>query len=422
MSTIQGHPRSARETTSAPARSHRPGTHAMAWLVRYARHCGHSVEHEGTPIETRLRELFGAAAWRVLCRSGRKAFLPILRNRELDIDSLVQYCRELALRSFVRAPRPELLAYFIIQRRLYFTERCKVPRDVDYLLMRIADREPAVRIVDVALVCDWLDSGRKAVDPRVRWATLVRRARHAAEQEAARLRHARHRPWHFYCRDIAWRGLRITPLVDPLALWNEGTAMANCLYKLRGLCDGRSYSRFFGIMRSGKRVATLEMCLDAPRRGFYGMDRELGRWRVRDLRLAFNAVPDAALAASMRDFAAMYNEWAKRPGRWQPGYRGKVGCEAAVLERPAATNSPAVATAPAVSRAAAAAQTPARIQAPVGTRRMTLTREEMEAAARARGFGIAGPDHPVYREGPTIHFSSGSSAQPGPKVIDLPYS
>jgi hypothetical protein len=38
------------------------------------------------PAETHLRALFGVAAWRVLCRSERSAFMPILRNRELDLD------------------------------------------------------------------------------------------------------------------------------------------------------------------------------------------------------------------------------------------------------------------------------------------------------------------------------------------------
>ncbi len=55
-------------------------------------------------------------------------------------------------------------------------------------------------------------------------------------------------------------------------------------------------------------------------------------------------------------------------------------------------------------------------------KRMTLSREEMEAAARQRGFRIAAPDHPVYSEGPSIIFSSRTPSQSGPKVIDLPYS
>jgi hypothetical protein len=44
----------------------------------------------------------------------------------------------------------------------------------------------------------------------------------------------------------------------------------------------------------------------------------------------------------------------------------------------------------------------------------------MEAAARARGFRVAGRDHPVYSEGPTIVFVSGGSGKTGAKVFDLP--
>ena len=375
---------------------------SLSWLVRYARHCGRLANDAGAPAETQLRALFGAAAWRVLCRSERSAFLPILRNRELDLDSLIQYCKDLALRSFVRAPRPDLLAYFVSQRRLYYTQRCRPPRDIDFVLMRIASKEPSVRRADIARVYYGLDREQVSITARARWTTLVRRARQAAELELTKLQHAAHRPWHFYCREIPWRGLQITPLVDPVALWQEGAAMASCLYKLRPLCESAERSRFFSVCRGGKRLATLELYLTAPRRGDVGMDRELGRWIVRDLRLAHNAVPDAVLSASMKDFATLYNQWAKRPGRWMPGHRGEI--PQAVSPPPKPASRP----------------TPQPSRGTQGQRRMTLSREEMEAAARAVGMRIAGPDHPVYSEGPTIVFVSGGSRKTGAKVFDLP--
>jgi len=391
MSDVEGRLRAAHSDSPATNVCRSPGPRSLSWLVRYARHCGRLGEDTGVPAETHLRALFGVAAWRVLCRSERSAFMPILRNRELDLDSLVEYCKDLARRSFVRAPRPELLAYFISQRRRYFTERCRTPQDIDFDLMRIAGREPRVRSADIALVYNWLDHERTAVQPRVRWTTLVRRARQAADLELTKLQHAQHRPWHFYCGEIPWRGLRITPLADAVALWQEGAAMASCVYKLRALCESSEQSRFFSICRLGKRLATLELYLSPPRRGDVGMDRELGLWMVRDLRLAHNAVPDNALAASMKDFAAVYNRWAKRPSRWMPGHRGEVPQTVSPPGKPAPTPTPQP------SRGAS------------GHRRMTMSRAEFEAVARARGFRVAGRDHPVYSEGPTIVFVYGGS-------------
>jgi len=408
----------------------------MEWVTRYARHCGFKPA-AGHTFASGLRARFGPAPWRVLCRSGRAAFLPILRNRDLSLDSLVVYCYELARRSFVRAPRPELLAFFVLQRRLYFTRGCRIPEGIDYAIMRIADREAHLRTADVAQVTNWQARTKAAIGPRVHWATLVGRARQAAEQVAAETRHAQDAPWHFYCGEVAWRGLTVKPLVNRAELWHEGAGMRSCLYALGRECEARSLSRFFSVSRGRRRVATLELALAPPEPGFAGMDRELGRWFVKDLRLAYNRLPDAALVASMTSFAKMYNDWSKRPRRWpekhaealrehlaEPQRRAQQArLRTAIfqsLQGDAAARTAAASTATASGSASAQQSTPAP-QGAVGQRRMTMSREEMEAIALRHGFRIAPPDHPVYREGPTIIFASSRRAPAGGKVVDLPY-
>lgn len=111
----------------------------LRWLMRYARHCGFHAQARDDLAQA-LRETFGAAAWRIICRSPKEAFMPILRNPELSIHSLITYCKRLAERSFVRAPKPILLAYYVRQRRLYFDRPCRIPEGDDYNLIRVASR------------------------------------------------------------------------------------------------------------------------------------------------------------------------------------------------------------------------------------------------------------------------------------------
>ena len=410
--------------------------HPMAWLVRYARHCGFPASNEA-PVATQLRQYFGAAAWRVVCRSSRSAFLPILRNRELDLDSLIAYCQELARRSFVRAPNPALLQYFVTQRRLYFTRKCRAPDGPDYDIMRIANREAHVSLSEIALVTNWHARSGAHLGSRVRWKTLVNRARMDAEHEATKARHAQDVPWYFYCREVAWRGMTMRPLVNRSDLWGEGANMRSCLYDLARACEALPFSRFFSVSRGGRRVATLELALAPPAPGFIGMDRELGRWFVKDLRLAYNRLPGAELVASMTSFAKMYNEWAKRPRRWPwmhaedlreylvEGRRRerRVGQWDAVFQALLAegTTQPASTPAERASGSPSSHQSTSPPTVVPRRERLTLSREEMEAAARARGFRIAGPDHPVYREGPTVVFASSSRSLMDRKIVDLPY-
>lgn len=315
----------------------------LHWLLRYARHCGFSggVQPAGGPADLReeaatcsrhggqtghdalvqaLRRAFGPPAWRLVCRSPRECFLPILRNRELSLHSLIAYCQRLAARSFVVAPQATLLAYFVTQRRRFFNHPCRVPEDDDYTLMRVADRERHLRVRDIALVANWVQQVRFDVRLNHRWTALLRRAVLFRAQERIDLQLRKLPGWHFFCRTTDWRGYRVEPLTDPAALWEEGQQLGHCAFRLRTLCRASKPSRFFSVSRGGRRLATLELGWRPPEPADIGMDREWGRWELADLRLSFNRLPEAALVEAMTAFAWQYNFWAKRLGRMPPGY------------------------------------------------------------------------------------------------------
>lgn len=315
------HPPSERQMVKASIKT-RAGPPDLRWVARYARHCGFEAaqHHADAALAQALRLAFGAPAWRILCRSPKACFLPILLNRELSIHSLIAYCRRLAEHSFVQAPQPVLLAYYVQQRRLYFNHPCRVPEDDDYQLIRIADRHPGVRMRDIERVSQWLHQSRVLISPKSRWIKLIERARLHHEQIRVLVASQKYRPWYFFCGPTDWRGYRILPLTDIASLWDEGYQLGTCLYKLRAECTQLQPSRFFSVQKAGKRVATLELTWRIPAEDFQGMDRTLGRWEMQDLRLAFNRIPDDALLQSMQAFASMYNHWSQRPRRMPPGH------------------------------------------------------------------------------------------------------
>jgi hypothetical protein len=291
----------------------------LRWLTRYANHCGFHVAGHA-PMLQALRAAFGVAAWRIVCRCPKACFMPILRNRELSIQSLITYCKRLAERSFVQAPQPILLAYFVRQRRLYFDRPCRIPQENDYDLIRVANRCDALNLRDIACVSNWACESRTSILPTHKWSTLVIRARKYNEREQVHLASTRHYPWHFFCRTTDWRGHQVEPITDTAGLWSEGQRHGSCLYRLRYECTAAAPSRFFRISRQGRSVATLELAWRAPEEEFEGMDRVWGKWEMRDLRLSFNRLPDEQLVHSMQAFAGMYNIWAKRIRRMPPGY------------------------------------------------------------------------------------------------------
>ena len=306
----------------------------LHWLVRYARHCGY-VPAAGLPMEQALRRAFGAPAWRILCRSPKERFMPILRARELSIWKLMDYCQRLAEHRFVYAPKAMLLHFFVIQRRLYFDQPVGIPEDDDYVLMRVADREAKLKISDIALVAnlDWA-SGID-VSTKHQWKSLVRKAKAYRARQRLELLARRTCPWHFHCRDTPWRGYWIEPITNSAELWSEGMALGSCLYRLRSECGGVRPSRFFSVRRGDKRIATLELNWTPPAEDFVGMDRVLGRWILKDLRLSFNRLPDRHLLETMEAFATMYSFWAKRPGRMPEGHLEDIQDRITKLDRQA---------------------------------------------------------------------------------------
>jgi hypothetical protein len=159
---------------------------------------------------------------------------------------------------------------------------------------------------------------------RNKWSALVDRAKRFRELQHIELTTRTAKPWYFFCYGMDWRGYEVEPIRNSTELWLEGTALGNCLYKLRHECNAERPSRFFSIRSAGKRIATLELTWTPPQEDFIGMDRELGRWEIQDLRLSFNRLPYKHLQEAMEGFTLMYNFWAKRPGRMPKGYVDEV--------------------------------------------------------------------------------------------------
>lgn len=290
----------------------------LDWLIRYARHTGMDLSAQGDPLPE-IRSMFTAGAWRLLCRSAREDFLPILRNRELNLHSLVHYCEQLVRRSFVVAPAAMLLHFFVNQRRLYFSLPCRIPEGDDYELIRVAARSPVLKTRDIASVTNWVNQAGVAISARNSWGVLVVRARRFWHEQEMNLMEEEQEPWHFFCRGLDWRGYKIEPIGKPSQLWLEGRHQGNCLYKLRFECEALKPSRFFSIRRAGRRVATLELSWRLPERGDRGMNLILGAWELQDLRKSYNRLPDQEMLSCMHAFARQYDILAKRPGRMPEG-------------------------------------------------------------------------------------------------------
>lgn len=305
--------------TSIPAASKN-----LHWLSRYARHV-HLRPDISLPDANAIKSCFSAAAWRLLCRSDRSSFIPILRNRQLRYDSLVHYTQTLVDNGFQVAPSPELLDYFIQASYYFFDRMPSVPDSKEEMtLLRLATRHAAVSRKELQRVDSWLGAGRGTVSTRMSWCSVLRRANDWHRRQQLVVDHARDsgnsaepaRTWHFACGPLAWRGYSIMPLANEIDLWDEAQAMSSCLYKLRYLCKKTSVpSRFFSVRKNGRRYATLELVCDLPDEGMRGPDRLYGRWRLQDCRLSHNRLPSEALVKALIDFGSHYNLLSQRPGR-----------------------------------------------------------------------------------------------------------
>ena len=288
----------------------------LDWLLRYARHCqlkGDASELTAHAIKSR----FTPAAWRLLCRSSRDSFIPILRNRRLAFDSLVHYAQSLVEHGFQAAPDPEFLGYFIQSSYLFFDRMPGVPHEADEMtLLRLATRCGGVSRAQIRRVYEWLTWGQGSVTTRMVWRAVLRRAdewhrRQQAVVELARTSCARAQVpkcWDFACGPVAWEGYDIIPLVNDIDLWDEGQAMSNCLYKLRDLCrKSTEPSRFFSVRKNGLRCATLELVQGKPCESRHGLGRMDGLWQLQDCRLSHNRLPTDELVRLLDDFGRHYD-------------------------------------------------------------------------------------------------------------------
>lgn len=295
----------------------------LQWLSRYARHSQVRLD-ASLPEANALKGCFTPAAWRLLCRSGRDSFIPILRNRQLCFDSLTHYTQTLVENGFQVAPSPEFLDYFIRASYYFFDRMPTVPDSQDEMtLLRLATRHGAVSGAQLRRVHEWLDPDRGSVTTRMTWRSVLHRANDwhqreqlAVDQVKANHNSDRHNGWRFACGSLAWRGYEITPLANDIDLWDEGQAMSSCLYQLRRLCKKANHlSRFFSVRKDGRRYATLELVRESPDKSLRGPDRIYGRWHLQDCRLSHNRLPSEALVKELIDFGRHYNLLSQRPGR-----------------------------------------------------------------------------------------------------------
>jgi len=299
----------------------------LRWLLCYARHGQVKLDVHQSEANA-VKDCFTQAAWRLVCRSDRVCFSPILRNRHLSFDSLVCYTQTLVENGFQVAPHPELLDY-LIQSSYYFFDRMpNVPDTQDEMtLLRLATRHGAVSQKDFQRVHQWVlwvVPSRGSVTTRMTWSAVLRRANDWHLRQQLVVEHAKandnlaeaQQDWHFACGALPWRGYAISPLANDIDLWDEGQAMSCCLYRLRDLCQkAKEPSRFFSVKKNGRRYATLELVRDLPRAHMHGPDRIHGRWRLQDLRLSHNRQPSEELVKMLTDFGWHYNILSQRPGR-----------------------------------------------------------------------------------------------------------
>jgi len=332
----------------------------LHWLLRYARH-SRIMSDPGALDAHAIKRCFTPPAWRLVCRSSRKSFLPLLRNRHLAFDSLVHYARRLAESGFQVAPNPALLEYFIQSSYYFFDRMPSVPHEPDEMaLLRLATRSSAggsaVSRAQLRRVDEWVNWGSGAVSTRMAWRAVLRRADQWHQRQRVAVEHARGRAagagvpagWTFACGPVAWQGYEIVPLVNSIDLWDEGQAMSSCLYRLRGLCQATSTpSRFFSVRKNGRGHATLELTetrpdagLDTPA-GRAGLDKPGARWRLQDCRLSHNRLPPEALLELLTGFARHYSDQAGASPAVDPGTaQVAVGCQGAqegalILNKPA---------------------------------------------------------------------------------------
>ena len=291
----------------------------LDWLLRYARRCQVKLDASDLTAQA-IKGQFTPAAWRLLCRSSRNSFIPILRNQHLVFDSLVHYTQRLVEHGFQAVPDPKFLDYFIQSSYLFFDRMPDVPQDANKMIMlRLATRCGGISMAQLRRVHEWLNWGQGSVTTRMTWRAVLRRAdewhrRQQAVVEQARTSRASAQAlssWDFACGPVAWEGYEIIPLTSEIELWDEGQAMSSCVYKIRRLCAKSSEpSRFFSVRKNGLRCATLELVWCKPYESRHGLGLINGLWQLQDCRLPHNRLPPDELVELLTGFARHYSEQA----------------------------------------------------------------------------------------------------------------
>ena len=291
----------------------------LDWLLRYARRCQLKLDASEL-ADYAIKRRFTPPAWRLLCRSSRDSFIPILRNRHLAFDSLVHYTERLVEHGFQAAPDPAFLDYFIQSSYFFFDRMPDVPHEADeMILLRLATRCGGVSKAQLRRVHEWLAEELESVTTRMVWRAVLRKANEWHRRQQVVVEQAKTNctdvgackeappGWDFACGPLAWAGYDIIPLVNDINLWDEGQAMSSCLYKLRHLCSRRTEpSRFFSIRKNGLRCATLEL-VHKPQKSRHGPGLMDGRWQLQDCRLSHNRLPSDELAGVLNDFGRHYD-------------------------------------------------------------------------------------------------------------------
>ena len=274
----------------------------MEWLLRYALHTGVPLADLKDP-RAALRRRFSTAAWRLMWRSGRDAFLPILRNARLGFDDLRDYVDQLVVMGFPVAPAPHLLQHLIDETYRYRDSQPDVRfARTELILIRLAQRSGRVSRREFNRVLQWVVRTRPRIHDRRAWRSLVREATAWQRQMEIELAHADDPPWVFETDAVDVGEFRFLALKTPRDLWGVERGLGPCLYALRHLCERSPPSRFFLIRCGGVDVGAAEL---QPGSGS-------GGWLLRDVRRSFNRLPGPAMLAAAQTLAQRYQP----AGQW----------------------------------------------------------------------------------------------------------
>ena len=276
----------------------------MEWLLRYARYRGLALQHPLGPAHA-LRTQFGVPAWRLLCRSGRDPFLPIISNRKFGFHDLEAYVAKLIDNGWQVAPAAHLIQHVVDQTYLYLDEPPDAPiKECDLTLLRIAERAGTVSRLQFAQVREWVVREKPPVDARRNWRRMVGEASAWRQEMTVRVRAESFTAWEFAIDKYDTSDFGFVALKTPADLWVEGVAMSHCLYAIRRCCGHPKPSRFFSMRRGERRVATVEL---RPHKVGAG-------WFVRDVRLSFNRLPGRDVIGAAELLARAYSE---ATGQWR---------------------------------------------------------------------------------------------------------